>query len=308
MMLVVQEYIRDEQEPAFYYHSDLCGNREQSRAGLSYAETEQSVRSNHLGSAAYLTNNGQVTQTLNYLPYGEDWVDIQHYMGARYSNMELYTFTGKEKDYESGYHYFGARYYDSEALTGWLSVDPMADKYPNMSPYNYCAWNPVKLVDDNGEFPGATRTVLALVAGALDMGAQMASNYLSGNSLMENIDYGSVTNSFLQTFLNPKKMAGKITKRSIDLISSAFTLSFVEGNPVPHIVIKEDFLNNSDFMFAFISLVSPAAASKMKLRSDGCNKAIANLRRQKQKMSGYGPKTQNMEQVKASRQRKIDAA
>lgn len=58
--------------------------------------------------------------------------------------------TGKEKDSESGYHYFGARYYDSEALTGWLSVDPMSDKYPSMSPYNYCAWNPVKLVDPDG--------------------------------------------------------------------------------------------------------------------------------------------------------------
>lgn len=55
-MLVVQEYIHNEQEPAFYYHSDLCGNREQSRACLSYAETEQSVRSKHLGNAAYLTN------------------------------------------------------------------------------------------------------------------------------------------------------------------------------------------------------------------------------------------------------------
>lgn len=33
---------------------------------------------------------------------------------------------------------------------GWLSVDPMADKYPSMSPYNYCAWNPVKLVDPDG--------------------------------------------------------------------------------------------------------------------------------------------------------------
>ena len=126
-MLVMVESSRNEQEPAFYYHSD------------------------HLGSAAYLTHNGQVTQTLNYLPYGEDWVDIQHYMGTRYSNMELYTFTGKVKDSESGYHYFGSRYYDSEALTGWLSVDPMSDKYPSLSPYNYCAWNPVKLEDPNGK-------------------------------------------------------------------------------------------------------------------------------------------------------------
>ena len=57
---------------------------------------------------------------------------------------------GKEKDWESGFHYYGARYYWSELLTGWLSVDPIADKYPSMSPYNYCAWNPVKIVDPDG--------------------------------------------------------------------------------------------------------------------------------------------------------------
>ena len=60
-----------------------------------------------------------------------------------------YTFSGKEKDVETGYGYFGARYYDS-GLSIWLSVDPMSDKYPSMSPYNYCANNPVILVDPDG--------------------------------------------------------------------------------------------------------------------------------------------------------------
>ncbi len=60
------------------------------------------------------------------------------------------SFNGKEKDYESGFHYYGARYYWSEVLTGWLSVDPMMDKYPGISPYNYCAWNPVGIIDPNG--------------------------------------------------------------------------------------------------------------------------------------------------------------
>ena len=52
---------------------------------------------------------------------------------------------------ETGFSYFGARYYDSDLMTGWLSVDPMADKYPSLSPYAYCANNPVKLVDPDGE-------------------------------------------------------------------------------------------------------------------------------------------------------------
>ena len=62
----------------------------------------------------------------------------------------IYTFTGKERDEETGYGYFGARYMDHELLTMWLSVDPMADKYPSISPYAYCAWNPIKLIDPNG--------------------------------------------------------------------------------------------------------------------------------------------------------------
>ena len=34
-------------------------------------------------------------------------------------------------------------------LSIWLSVDPMSDKYPGVSPYVYCGNNPVRLVDPN---------------------------------------------------------------------------------------------------------------------------------------------------------------
>ncbi len=53
----------------------------------------------------------------------------------------------EQRDEETGYGYFGARYMDYELMTMWLSVDPMADKYPGIGPYAYCASNPVKLVD-----------------------------------------------------------------------------------------------------------------------------------------------------------------
>ena len=67
-----------------------------------------------------------------------------------YSHKIIPNSTGKEKDPETGYSYFGARYLDHELMTTWLSVDPMSDKYPSISPYAYCAWNPVKLVDPDG--------------------------------------------------------------------------------------------------------------------------------------------------------------
>ena len=63
---------------------------------------------------------------------------------------ESFTFSAKERDPETGYSYFGSRYYNSD-LSIWLSVDPMAHKYPSLSPYVYCANNPIKLVDPNGE-------------------------------------------------------------------------------------------------------------------------------------------------------------
>jgi RHS repeat-associated protein len=100
-----------------------------------------------LGSSSWITNNnGEAIQHLHYLPYGEDWINQRT---SATSWNAPYTFSAKEKDVETGYGYFGARYYDS-GLSIWLSVDPMSDKYPSMSPYNYCANNPVILVDPDG--------------------------------------------------------------------------------------------------------------------------------------------------------------
>ena len=102
--------------------------------------------SDHLGSASFVTDRGgYVMQHLQYLPYGELFVSQRNTdeFDSRYK------FTAKELDNETSYTYFGARYYDSE-LSGWLSVDPMSDKYPSLSPYCYSANNPVVLVDPNG--------------------------------------------------------------------------------------------------------------------------------------------------------------
>ena len=69
---------------------------------------------------------------------------------ARPTANSSFTFSAKERDPETGLSYFGSRYYSSDQSI-WLSVDPMSDKYASLSPYTYCADNPVKLVDPNGE-------------------------------------------------------------------------------------------------------------------------------------------------------------
>jgi RHS repeat-associated protein len=102
--------------------------------------------SDHLGSSSFITDvNGDATQHLQYLPFGEDLVHEQN--TAAY--LSPYTFSGKERDVETNLSYFGARYYEA-GLSVWLSVDPMSYKYPSLSAYNYCALNPVMLVDPDG--------------------------------------------------------------------------------------------------------------------------------------------------------------
>ena len=113
---------------------------------MSQRNNQFYYHTDHLGSATLVTDDAaDVVQQIAYLPYGEDWVDIRHhgYFGSAYK------FNSKEKDDETGYSYYGARYY-TDRLSIWLSVDPLADKYPHLSPYAYCADNPVNMIDPDG--------------------------------------------------------------------------------------------------------------------------------------------------------------
>ena len=99
----------------------------------------------HLGSTSMVLDiDGNISQSVTYVPYGEIFVEERN--GAWNSP---YLFNSKELDEETGLYYYGARYLNPTNGM-WLSVDPLFEKYVGMSPYNYCAGNPVKLVDVDG--------------------------------------------------------------------------------------------------------------------------------------------------------------
>ncbi|MCB0660921.1 MAG: RHS repeat-associated core domain-containing protein [Saprospiraceae bacterium] len=60
-----------------------------------------------------------------------------------------YMFNAKEMDDNTGLYYYGARYYDP-VVSSWLSVDPLAEKYPGHSPFKYVVNNPIRLIDPTG--------------------------------------------------------------------------------------------------------------------------------------------------------------
>lgn len=97
----------------------------------------------HLGSSSYISGlDGEVTQNIEYFPSGE--VFVENHKNDLLNNQ--YKFNGKELDGETGYYYYGARYYNPR-VSLWLSVDPLAEKYPSWSPYNYTFNNPIKYID-----------------------------------------------------------------------------------------------------------------------------------------------------------------
>ena len=115
----------------------------------------------HLGSIRMtVKEDGTVAGYDDYYPFG---MVMDGRSGNTSNPDDLYKFTGKERDIETGYDYFGARFYDSR-IGRWLSVDPLADKYPGWSPYNYTMNNPLRFVDPDGRFVGDPITVS--VAGA----------------------------------------------------------------------------------------------------------------------------------------------
>ncbi len=105
---------------------------------------------NHLGSNTGITSiDGNPYQFFVNLPFGETLAE--QYSDAPGPRLP-YKFNGKELDQETGNYYYGARYYNSK-WSVWLSVDPLAEKYPGWSPYAYTMNNPINMVDPTGMVP-----------------------------------------------------------------------------------------------------------------------------------------------------------
>ena len=100
----------------------------------------------HQGNNRVVFNqNGIIEQTNHYYPFGMTF-------GESVDNSDnRYKYNGKELDRMHGLdlYDYGARHYDA-AIGRWGVMDPLAEKYYSVSPYTYCANNPIRFIDPDG--------------------------------------------------------------------------------------------------------------------------------------------------------------
>ena len=173
------------------------------------------------------------------------------------------SFTGKERDEETGYGYFGARYMDYELMTMWLSVDPMADKYPGVSPYAYCAWNPVKLVDPDG------RDVYITGDAAEQATCQLSSR---GITVIRDEKTGqlSYTTTGKRLSENDRRLMAAIDSKSVRVI--------VNATNAPTVPFEDISLNNTQWTGQFLGVSVSDCDNRTAVASQLVNPSICKKR------------------------------
>ena len=156
------------------------------------------------------------------------------------ASQQPYRFLGNElySDSGLGLYDFHARLYDP-ALGRFLAPDPLAGKYPELSPYAYCGGSPVRYVDKDGKFPGIANVVAGVSAAAIDFGAQLITSVDFDNKTfsmalkdaIKGVDYADVIMSGLEGFLTMGASIGKsiIVKSVVTATSSVVNFDMNDG-------------------------------------------------------------------------------
>jgi RHS repeat-associated protein len=87
---------------------------------------------------------GEISQVADFYPFG-----MRHEPKAIDNASQKYLYNGKELQEDLDWYDYGARMYDPQ-IGRWHSIDNLAGKYFSLSPYAYCANNPIRFIDPDG--------------------------------------------------------------------------------------------------------------------------------------------------------------
>ena len=163
----------------------------------------------YLGSNRAVVNGstGAIEQTVAYYPYGSVIADL-----GTGSDRQPFKFGGKELTLQNGLNEydFGARQY-YPAVPHFTGVDPLCEKYYWLSPYLYCANNPVNAVDPDGKETTLWATRLPGAPSWLGQATHTFITVTPQNGKTKYFAYGSNYDGAKGLFL-----PGRLTRRQYD--------------------------------------------------------------------------------------------
>ena len=164
----------------------IGNNLEYSYFPGGYFDADEAVHfihSDHQGSVVMVTDSaGQIEQHNSYYPYGEP---------HRAPEGQPMLYAGKERLAPTSEYDYGARRHFPPALL-WYTPDEMAHKFTHLSPYTFCAANPVRYIDLTGrEFtPGSMAFIDMFIT---KINSRIEDNERDINDLLEKIASGTLS-------------------------------------------------------------------------------------------------------------------
>jgi RHS repeat-associated protein len=294
---------------SIHTYTEYCGNNIFENGELkqtlfdggyvTYADGEPEyhfyVRDHQGNNRLIIREDGLVEQVNDYTPFG---ALMKNQFTA--TSDQRYKYNGKELDRMFGLdlYDYGARFYDAR-IARWQTLDPLCEKYYSISPYVYCANNPILYVDPDGcdiVIRGKSNTRITFTTDLIDINvnASILGINWGGNYVFKGDDLLSAALD-IAGLIDPTGIAD-ISNASLQASNGDLVGAFISGiSAIPYVgdVAKSGKIGKD------INIIQTAIKSSKSAKS---TKSIANSRRaavrkawkdeqQMVKEKGYGIKT-----------------
>lgn len=212
----------------------------------------------HLGNNRMVVNaSGTVEQVSHYYAFGG-------LMGENTgSDLQDFKYNGKELDRLHGLDWYDYNARHMDAVRGvFTTMDPLAEKYYDISPYVSCLDNPIRLIDIKGLEPGDFFN--SIIEAAKDFGS-----YYSKYSIRDKTEFASyiMFNPQKKKYYYPRAISGEHNKirKEISLMASHKKVATIHT----HGAYEEDLVKNDvDWNDEFSGMEKTPELNKVHISQD----------------------------------------
>lgn len=199
----------------------------------------------HQGNIRAVTDTtGTILHSNHYDPYGEEVLPIpvsgsQPASTAGADVASRYMYGSKEWDKELSLYDFSARYYAPEGAVSFTTMDPLCEKYYNISPYAYCVGNPMRYVEPLGmDFTERSQKYIDRLLISIEK--RLSYNDMIIDKKQNRINSGGLSNKKKDRFL---RQIEKLEGNSSELKTVRNEISILSASNQTYDIRRDDSMN-----------------------------------------------------------------